>query len=170
MLGTIGRVAATTVLAEEISVIAEVSETLVIVLAGETWATVQVEEMLLTALVEEILATTARAGEMPLIDRVEGTLETGQPGVEEIGLDPEIYPAAGAIEAAMHSEEAVVDLMDRERVRTAIAAHRAWRPAAAVAEEEGSGAEEAVAAEEGSEAAAEVVAEAAAADGADSGR
>jgi len=53
MLGIIDRVPATTVLAEEISVIAEVSEMLVIVRAEETWATVQVGGTLLTARVEE---------------------------------------------------------------------------------------------------------------------
>ena len=114
-------------------------------------------ETLLTAQVEETWATTALAEEMPLIARVEGTLETGQPRVEEIGLDPEIYPPA-VIEAAMRSEEAVADLMDRERVWTAIAAHRAWRPAEAEEGEEVS--------EAGEE---EVVAEEVAADDGDSG-
>ena len=44
-MGTIDRVAATTVLAAEISVTAEVSETLVIVRAGEMSVTVRAEAM-----------------------------------------------------------------------------------------------------------------------------
>jgi hypothetical protein len=95
---------------------------------------------------------------MPLTGRAEGTLQRGQPVVEEIGLDPKIYPAAGPVEGAMRSEEEVADLTDRKRVCLAIAAHRAWRPAAAAAEEGSEAGEE------------EVVAEEVAADGVDSGR
>jgi len=87
-------------------------------------------------------------------------LETGPLGAEATELDLEILAAEEAIEGAMRSEEAGVDLMDRERVWTAIAAHRAWRPAEVALEVE--------AAEEGSEEAAEVVAVVAAVDGADS--
>jgi len=90
---------------------------------------------------------------MLLTVREEATLETGPPGVEVIALDPGIFQA-GAIEGAMPSEAAGVDLTDRERVPTAIAAHRAWGLAA---EDLAAEAAEAVAAEVG------------AADGADSG-
>ena len=115
---------------------------------AEGWGTI--------APVEGTLATTAQAEEMLLIAREAGTLETDPLGVEAIELDPGIS-AVGEIEGAMHSAEAGVDLTGRERVWTAIAAHRAWRPA------------EAEVAEEGSEgAAAEVVAEVVAVDGADS--
>ena len=81
---------------------------------------------------------------------------TGPPEATE--LDPGISVAEEAIEGAMRSEEVGVDLMDRGRVWTAIAAHRAWRPAEAEAAEEVSAAEE------------EVVAVVAAVDAADSER
>jgi len=96
-----------------------------------------------------------------LIARAEGTLATGPARAEAIALDPGIFPV-GPIEGAMRSEEAGVDLTDRELVPTAIAAHRAWVLAGALEAEEA----EAEVAEEGSEEEEEVVAEVAA-DGAD---
>jgi hypothetical protein len=88
--------------------------------------------------------------------REEGMLETGPLGAEATELDPGIFPAV-AIGDGMPSEAAGVDLTDRERVPTAIAAHRAW---GLVVEDLG--------AEEPEEEAEEVAAEVAA-DGADNG-
>lgn len=130
--------------------IAEVSETLAIVRAEGISATAQVEET--------TLATTAQAEEMLRTVRGAGTLEIGPPGAEATELDLVIFPA-GAIGGAMHSEEAGVDLTDRERAPTAIGVHQAWGPEVVALEAE--------AAEEEAE---EVAAEEAAADGADSCR
>jgi len=119
MLGAIDRVAAsTTVPAAETSVIA----------AGQgTLATDREAEGTLPTDLAEAMSATSRAE-------------------EEIGLDRGTLLAV-AIKAAMHSEEAGVDLTDRELVPIAIAALQAWAPAEEAAEEDSEEAEEEVVAE-----------------------
>jgi len=101
--------------------------------------------------------TTDPVEEMLRTVREAGTSEIGPPGVEATELDPGISPGE-AIEGAMPSEVVGVDLTDREREPTVIAAHRAWGLVVGDLEVE--------AAEEAEE---EVAAEVVAVDGADSG-
>jgi len=131
MLGAIDRVAASTT-ARAVRTTVPAAETSEIGAGQGTLATDREAEGTLPTDLAEAMSATSPAAETS--------------AEEEIGLDRGTLLAV-AIKAAMHSEEAGVDLTDRELVPIAIAALQAWAPAEEAAEEDSEEAEEEVVAE-----------------------